>query len=171
MCLKEAALDTPDPIDSGTIDRSDIGRRTQIAAGIAAAVLLLGFLTVYGLKTYDAHRLAAETASAASTAAPVDVATAAPAAGTSRLTLPGETAPWYGATIYARVDGYVGKWLVDIGDHVEEGQVLATIETPELDAELQAARAQLKASEAQVVARRAEAEFSKSANERWRDSP
>ena len=45
------------------------------------------------------------------------------------------------------------KWLVDIGDHVKKGQVLATIETPELDAELSAARAQLKASEAQVVAR------------------
>jgi RND family efflux transporter MFP subunit len=60
---------------------------------------------------------------------------------------------------------------VDIGDHVNKGQVLAVIETPELDAELEAARAQLKASQAQVEARRAEAEFSKTTNERWRDSP
>jgi RND family efflux transporter MFP subunit len=60
---------------------------------------------------------------------------------------------------------------VDIGDHVKKGQVLATIETPELDAELSAARAQLKASEAQVSAREAEAQFSKTTNERWRDSP
>ena len=65
----------------------------------------------------------------------------------------------------------MAKWLVDIGDHVKKGQVLATIETPELDAELEAARAQLRASEAQVGARKAEAEFSKSTNERWRDSP
>jgi len=65
----------------------------------------------------------------------------------------------------------MAKWLVDIGDHVKKGQLLATIETPELDAELQAARAQLKASEAQVGARKAEAEFSKTTNERWRDSP
>jgi len=85
--------------------------------------------------------------------------------------LPGETAAWFETTIYARVNGYVAKWLVDIGDHVKKGQLLATIETPELDAELQAARAQLKASEAQVVARQAEAEFSKTTNERWRDSP
>jgi RND family efflux transporter MFP subunit len=49
--------------------------------------------------------------------------------------------------------------------------VLATIETPELDAELEAARAQLRTSEAQVKARQAEAEFSKTTNERWRDSP
>jgi RND family efflux transporter MFP subunit len=54
---------------------------------------------------------------------------------------------------------------------VKKGQVLAIIETPELDAELSAARAQLKASEAQVSARRAEEEFSKTTNERWRDSP
>jgi RND family efflux transporter MFP subunit len=65
----------------------------------------------------------------------------------------------------------VDKWLVDIGDHVYEGQVLAVIETPELDAELEAARAQLKSSQSQVVARQAEAEFSKTTNERWRDSP
>jgi RND family efflux transporter MFP subunit len=85
--------------------------------------------------------------------------------------LPGETAAWYETMIYARVNGYVAKWLVDIGDHVQKGQVLAAIETPELDAELEAARAQLKASQAQVGARRAEAEFSKTTNERWRDSP
>jgi RND family efflux transporter MFP subunit len=45
------------------------------------------------------------------------------------------------------------------------------IETPELDAELAAARAQLKSSQSQVVARRAEAEFSETTNERWRDAP
>jgi len=61
--------------------------------------------------------------------------------------------------------------MVDIGDHVKKGEVLAVIETPELDAELQAARAQLKSSESQVAARKAEAEFSKTTNERWRDSP
>jgi RND family efflux transporter MFP subunit len=85
--------------------------------------------------------------------------------------LPGQTAAWFETTLYARVSGYVAKWMVDIGDHVKKGQVLATIETPELDAELSAAKAQLKTSEAQAVARQAEAEFSKSTNERWRDSP
>jgi RND family efflux transporter MFP subunit len=101
----------------------------------------------------------------------VDIVTARPATLGQDLVLPGETAAWYETTIYARVNGYVAKWLVDIGDHVKKGQVLATIETPELDAELEAARAQLRASEAQVGARKAEAEFSKTTNERWRDSP
>src|SRR6202011_2754322 len=100
-----------------------------------------------------------------------DVIVARPASVGQDLVLPGQTAAWYETTIYARVNGYVAKWLVDIGDHVKKGQVLATIETPELDAELAAARAQLKASEAQVNARDAEAKFSKTTNERWRDSP
>jgi RND family efflux transporter MFP subunit len=54
---------------------------------------------------------------------------------------------------------------------VKEGQVLALIETPDLDAELAAARAQLKAAQAQVLVREAELQFSKTTYERWRDSP
>ncbi len=67
--------------------------------------------------------------------------TARPATVGQDLVLPGQTAAWYETTIYARVNGYVAKWSVDIGDHVKKGQVLASIETPELDAELNAAGA------------------------------
>ena len=74
----------------------------------------------------------------------VDVVVAQPLTGVQRLELPGQTAAWYETTIYARVNGYVAKWLVDIGDHVTKGQLLATIETPELDAQLGAARASLR---------------------------
>jgi RND family efflux transporter MFP subunit len=101
----------------------------------------------------------------------VDVIVAHTVDGAQSLALPGQTAAWYESTIYARVNGYVAKWMVDIGDHVKKGQILATIETPELDAELATARSALKASEAQVSARRAEAEFAKTTNERWRDAP
>jgi RND family efflux transporter MFP subunit len=106
-----------------------------------------------------------------STPPPVDIVIARPANLGQDLVLPGETAAWYESMIYARVNGYVSRWLVDIGDHVQKGQVLAVIETPELDAELDAARAQLKSSQSQVVARQAEADFTKTTNERWRDSP
>src|SRR5258708_29516960 len=58
-----------------------------------------------------------------------------------------------------------------MGDSVHEGQVLASIETPDLDAQLAAARAQLNAADAQILARKAEAEFSKTTYDRWRDSP
>jgi RND family efflux transporter MFP subunit len=133
--------------------------------------MLVCVVVVIVVRLFHAHAVAKAGETAYSTPPPVDVVIAQPATVGQDLVLPGETAAWYETTIYARVNGYVAKWLVDIGDHVNKGQLLATIETPELDAELQAARAQLKASEAQVDARKAEAEFSKTTNERWRDSP
>lgn len=149
----------------------DTGRRLKRGALIAAAVLVIGFIAVGIVRFFHERGVANAGERAYAAPPPVDVVTARPATVGQDLVLPGQTAAWFETTIYARVNGYVGKWLVDIGDHVKKGQVLATIETPELDAELAAARAQLKASEAQVVARKAEAEFSKTTNERWRDSP
>jgi RND family efflux transporter MFP subunit len=149
----------------------ETGQRTKRAVGIAASFLLICFVAVILVRYFHAHAVAKAGETAFSAPPPVDVVIARPATAGQDLVLPGETAAWFETTIYARVNGYVAKWLVDIGDHVKKGQLLATIETPELDAELQAARAQLKASEAQVGARKAEAEFSKTTNERWRDSP
>jgi RND family efflux transporter MFP subunit len=149
----------------------DTGQRIKKGAMIAAAVLGVAFIVVLAVRFFEQRAVAAAGESAYSAPPPVDVVTAkAPGAGQD-LVLPAQTAAWYETTIYARVNGYVAKWLVDIGDHVKKGQVLAVIETPELDAELAAARASLRASEAQVTARQAEAEFSRTTNERWRDSP
>jgi RND family efflux transporter MFP subunit len=167
----------PDRVSRAELDEvstsftPETGRRTKKGVVIASAALLLCFLLVIVVRYFHAHAVAAVGEAAYSTPPPVDVVIARPATVGQDLVLPGETAAWYETTIYARVNGYVAKWLVDIGDHVTKGQVLATIETPELDAELQAARSQLKASEAQVVARKAEADFGKTTNERWRDSP
>jgi RND family efflux transporter MFP subunit len=150
---------------------AETGRRTKRGMGVTATLLLICFVAVIVVRYFHAHAVAKAGETAYSAPPPVDVVVARPATAGQDLVLPGETAAWFETTIYARVNGYVAKWLVDIGDHVKKGQLLATIETPELDAELEAARAQLKASEAQVQARRAEAEFSKTTNERWRDSP
>lgn len=59
------------------------------------------------------------------------------------LDLPARIEAWSRAPIYARVSGYVGKWNVDIGAPVKAGQVLAEIETPDLDQDLRQAQAQL----------------------------
>jgi RND family efflux transporter MFP subunit len=147
------------------------GRRLKAGAGFAVAALLLGFLIVGGLRLLDGRALARDKERASAAPPPVQVITARSVAAGQDLVLPGQTAAWYDATIYARVSGYIAKWSVDIGDHVQKGQVLATIDTPELDAQLRAARAQLQAAQAQVAARAAEAEFSRTTNERWRDSP
>jgi len=150
---------------------SGTGRRTKRGAvvGVLGLAVLFGIVSI--VRLLHAHAVAQAGESAWSAAPPVDVVTAKAADHGQDLMLPGETAAWYEAPIYARVNGYVSRWLVDIGDHVHKGQVLAVLETPELDAQLEAARAQLKASQAQVVARQAEAEFSRTTNERWRDSP
>jgi RND family efflux transporter MFP subunit len=147
------------------------GRKIKVSAGVFAIVLLIAFSVVHFLKASGASKLSDAARSAASQRPPVNVITVGNAAGTRPLTLPGATAAWSETTIYARVNGYVAKWHVDIGDYVHRGQTLASIDTPELDAELTAARAELTAAEAQVKVREAEAEFAKTTNERWRDSP
>jgi RND family efflux transporter MFP subunit len=133
--------------------------------------LLLAFVIVFLLRLHAEHKLARETRAAATAIPTVDVVTVRGAPAGGSLTLPGETAAWYESTIYARVSGYVAKWYVDIGDHVKAGQVLALIDTPELDAEFLAAKAKLKVSEAQVKVKQADAAFAASTYERWRDSP
>jgi RND family efflux transporter MFP subunit len=147
------------------------GRRLKIS-GVAGAIVLVGsFLLVQFLKASGESRLQETSKAESSRRQMVNVTTVQSPEAARPLTLPGETAAWFESTLYARVTGYVGKWFVDIGDHVQQGQVLATIETPELDADLVAARAELAAAQAQVKVRAAEAEFAKSTNERWRDSP
>ena len=169
--LSESPSHSKYPDDVSTHFDPGTGRRTKRTVGMAAAFLVACCLLVIVVRYFHAHAVAKAGETAYSTPPPVDVVIARPATMGQDLVLPGETAAWYETTIYARVNGYVANWLVDIGDHVKKGQVLATIETPELDAELNAARAQLKASEAQVGARKAEAELSKSTYDRWRDSP
>ena len=159
------AAAAPDRIRPGT------GRRVQILAGAAALALLIGFVVTTATRSRSSETLATATQARAAMAPAVVVATVKPAPSVSVLSLPGETAAWYESTIYSRVNGYVAKWSVDIGDHVEEGQVLATIETPELDAKLVAARARLNAAKAEVQVRQAEAEFARTTHERWQNSP
>jgi RND family efflux transporter MFP subunit len=149
----------------------DTGRKTKRGIVIAAVVLVLCFVLVSVVRYFHAHGVAEAGEAAYSRPPPVDVVIAKAATVGQDLVLPGETAAWYETTLYARVNGYVASWQVDIGDQVKKGQVLATIETPELNAELAAAKAQLQSSQAQVEARKAEAAFAKTTNERWRDSP
>ncbi len=147
------------------------GERLKAAVKVIAIVLLVGFVAVRVVRFFHDRGIAR--AGEVAVAAPplVDVVVARAATSDQPLVLPGQTAAWFESTVYARVNGYVARWSADIGDAVKRGQVLATIDTPELDAELGEARAELQAAEAQLVARQAESAFSKTTNERWRDSP
>ena len=90
---------------------------------------------------------------------------------TQRMVLPGTVQAWYEAPIYARVPGYLKDWYFDYGAHVKKGDVLAEIETPDLDAQLAAAQAKLNSAQAVVVVRQAEKQFAETTYQRWRDSP
>jgi RND family efflux transporter MFP subunit len=147
------------------------GERLKRVGVIVAVVLGVAFLLVSIDRFVKARGVARATQQATSAAPLVDVITAKAVGAKQQLVLPGYTAAWHASTIFARVDGFVGKWFVDIGDRVHAGQVLALIETPDLDAELAAARAQLKAGQATVLVRKAETEFARTTYVRWRDSP
>jgi RND family efflux transporter MFP subunit len=147
------------------------GARILRVTAVIVVGLGLGFFLVSRGKSEAEARLADATSKDAGEAPAVDVFTVRPSAGTQSLKLPGETAAWNETAIYARVNGYVAKWFVDIGDNVTAGQTLAIIDTPELDAELLAAKAKLNASVAQVAVKQARAEFAATTDERWRESP
>ena len=65
-----------------------------------------------------------------------------------RSCLPGNTQAFNDTPIYARTNGYLKHWYVDIGAHVKQGQLLAEIDTPEVDQQLEQARADLKNAQA-----------------------
>lgn len=69
---------------------------------------------------------------------------------TEEIVLPGTTQAFIDAPIYARTNGYLKHWYFDIGAHVKKGQLLAEIETPEIDQQLQQARADLDTTQANL---------------------
>lgn len=107
-----------------------------LALAVAAAVVIGGLATRHS----QAEQLKE---SAAEQAVPtVNLVSMKDVAG-SPMELPARIEAWARAPIYARVSGYLAHWNVDIGAKVEAGQVLATIETPDLDQDLRQAQAQL----------------------------
>jgi RND family efflux transporter MFP subunit len=147
------------------------GRLLAILVVVLAVVLGVGFALAYVVR--ERHEHAAEQLALTTTDAKpdVEVVTVQPTAHSYPLQLPGQTAGWYQSTIFARVDGYVGSWSADIGDQVKQGQVLAIIDTPDLDQQLNAARAKAAASAAQVTVAESSVSIARITYDRWKDSP
>ena len=78
----------------------------------------------------------------------VDVVHPRSAAPTQEVVLPGSTQAFTDTPIYARTSGYLKRWYVDIGARVKQGQLLAEIDTPEIDQQLRQARADLETAQA-----------------------
>jgi RND family efflux transporter MFP subunit len=136
-----------------------------LAAAVAIAIAVFGILQ---RRTHEA-----EVTQWTQEQAMPTVAVITPQAGTStqRLVLPGTVQAWYETPIYARVPGYLKDWFFDYGAHVKKGDVLAAIETPDLDAQLAGAQGKLNSARADVKVREAEKQFAETTYQRWRDSP
>jgi len=147
------------------------GRSLAFGAGGLAVVLLVGFIVAAAVRQHHENAAKRLALSATNARPVVDVATVQPTAKSYPLELPGQTAGWYQSTIFARVDGYVGSWTADIGDRVKQGQVLAKIDTPEMDQQLNAARAKGAFSAAQEAVAESNVSIAKLTYERWRNSP
>jgi RND family efflux transporter MFP subunit len=131
-----------------------IRRYLLIAAGVAVVLAAWGILSRLHARVL-LERAAAD-------AAIVTVATAHPTRGpgTDILVLPGTVQAFYEAPIYARTSGYLHAWHTDIGTSVKKGQVLAEIDTPEVDQ-------QLRQAEADLATAKANYQLARSTNERW----
>lgn len=98
----------------------------------------------------------------------VSVVQPKPAAPAQEIILPGNVQPFISSPVYARTDGYLKKWYFDIGTHVKAGQLLATIQSPEIDEQLSQAKSTLATAQAnlnlaEITKTRYEAMFQKHA--------
>jgi len=81
----------------------------------------------------------------------VSVIHATPIDGSSEMVLPGTLKAYVESPIYARTNGYLKNWYKDMGSHVKSGEVLAEIDTPEVDQQLAQARAELTTAQANLA--------------------
>jgi len=126
---------------------------TGMAGAALAVVIVAAGLT---LRANEARQLKDWTEAQAIPSVSV-ISPIRPASG-GALDLPGRLEAFTNAPIYARVDGYLKSWRVDIGDRVKAGEELAVIDTPELDQQLNQAKADLASAQADEALARTTAE-------------
>src|ERR1700732_4100559 len=118
---------------------------------LAIALIAVAALLVWGIwsRVRASTTLRAETAQAALPA--VSVVSPKQTAPAQEIVLPGNVQPFITSPIYARTNGYLRKWYVDIGAHVKQGQLLAVIEAPEVDQQLEQSLSNLNTAKANLA--------------------
>jgi len=119
-----------------------------LAVGAILAICLVAYAVFDGIHSRveakaELHQIALNSATPS-----VNVVLPKGGAEAEEIDLPGNTQAFTDTPIYARTSGYIRHWYVDIGARVKQGQLLAVVETPELDQQLRQARANLKNAEA-----------------------
>lgn len=132
----------------GVVKGSRRKKRGWLLAGIV--LLAFGGIVIYGLlaRLGRAHAVSAETAQLAVPS--VSIVSPRHSAPAEEIVLPGNVQPFISSPIYARTNGYVKTWYADIGAHVRKGQLLAVIETPEVDQQLAQSRSNLATAQANL---------------------
>jgi RND family efflux transporter MFP subunit len=130
----------------------------RILFGIAVALLILVAIAATGIlrRMHTGSVLAQHTDELAPPT--VSVAPAQPGAPVETIVLPGNVTAYTDAPIYARTDGYLQHWYYDIGAKVKKGDLLAVIETPELDKQVAQAQSDLASAQANANIARIQAE-------------
>ncbi|MEX1829582.1 efflux RND transporter periplasmic adaptor subunit [Luteibacter sp. CQ10] len=122
--------------------------RVRLALAVGIALASIGVIAGLSLRAVESHDLGTWTE--AQLTPSVQVISASALSSTQGLTLPGHLDAWIATPIHARVGGYLKQWNVDIGQKVKAGQVLALIDTPELDQQFEQAKAELVRAQANV---------------------
>ena len=115
-----------------------------VIALIVAAVL------IFGIRSRVKAAASLRTVTAQMAVPSVSVIKPKQTASAQEIVLPGNIQPFISSPIYARTDGYLKKWYFDIGAHVKAGQLLAIIQTPEVDQQLAQARSNLATAQANL---------------------
>jgi len=146
-------MTTNDPNQVNSVSATPAPKRTQRGRSVALAtilVLCVGYTVFAGIESRVEAKAALHKVAANSAISPVNVVLPKGGAEAAEVELPGNTEAFTDTPIYARTSGYIKHWYVDIGARVKQGQLLAVVETPELDQQLQQAEAQLKNAEANL---------------------
>jgi RND family efflux transporter MFP subunit len=118
--------------------------------GLAVIAAIVALVVIFGIAARRKSESTLETDTKAASIPSVNVIHPVSSVLSSGLALPGNTQAYVDTPIYARTSGYLKSWHFDIGAHVRKGQLMAVIETPELDEQLQVAQADLKSAEANL---------------------
>ncbi|HZL35585.1 MAG TPA: efflux RND transporter periplasmic adaptor subunit [Tepidisphaeraceae bacterium] len=141
-------------------------RSIAVFAIIVALILCVAFALVERAKRTTQANLAADTARSADAPVAVEVVPVVRAGAGKIITLPGNTRAFNETSIYARVSGYLKSWNHDMGDSVRKNEVLAEIETPELDHQIDEATAKVAQLKSEVKVANAAVKFAKVSYER-----
>lgn len=117
---------------------------------LAVAVVVVATLLISGIRSRVKARSALDTETIQAALTAVSVVSPKQTTPAEEIILPGNVQPYISSPIYARTNGYLKKWYFDIGTHVQQGELLAVIETPEVDQQLEQARSNLLTAQANL---------------------